>query len=91
VVDLNTGFVNGLNTIYFYVEGNGQTDGFEIANVSISAISVPEPETYTMLLAGLGLLGFIGCRKRSRLRCSPWSKVFGGRAFGKPMELNRAG
>ncbi|TXT22552.1 MAG: hypothetical protein FD134_2457, partial [Gallionellaceae bacterium] len=27
--------------------------------------AVPEPETYAMLLAGLGLLGFVGRRKKT--------------------------
>jgi hypothetical protein len=26
---------------------------------------IPEPQTYAMLLAGLGLLGFIACRHRT--------------------------
>jgi hypothetical protein len=35
-------------------------DNFEISGV----MAVPEPETYAMLLAGLGLLGFIGRRAK---------------------------
>lgn len=33
---------------------------------SIPSAAVPEPETYAMLLAGLGLLGFTARRKKSR-------------------------
>jgi hypothetical protein len=33
--------------------------------VEYSAAPVPEPETYAMLLAGLGALGFIGKRRRA--------------------------
>jgi hypothetical protein len=33
-------------------------------NVSVSA--VPEPETYAMLVAGLGMLGFMGRRRQQR-------------------------
>jgi hypothetical protein len=40
---------------------NNNTGSFEV-NV---AAAVPEPETYAMLLAGLGLLGFAARRKRS--------------------------
>jgi len=36
------------------------------ATLTISAIApVPEPESYAMILAGLGLMGFMVCRKRS--------------------------
>lgn len=38
--------------------GNGSYNG----NISLTS-AVPEPETYTMLLAGLGLLGFISRRR----------------------------
>jgi hypothetical protein len=31
---------------------------------NINLVPVPEPETYAMMLAGLGLVGFIGRRKR---------------------------
>lgn len=71
-VALNSGFISGLNTIDFYVEGNGVTDGFALRTVGFTAQDaiipppVPEPETYTMLLAGLGLLGFTARRKNSR-------------------------
>jgi hypothetical protein len=37
----------------------GNVDSF-----SISTTAVPEPETYAMLLAGLGLMGFMARRKR---------------------------
>ena len=39
------------------------TTGF-IDNVSV--LAVPEPETYAMLLGGLGLLGFVSRRKASK-------------------------
>lgn len=43
-------------------KGEADTTGF-IDNVSVMAAPVPEPETYGMLLAGLGLLGFVSRRK----------------------------
>ena len=35
-----------------------------MSDVSVQAI--PEPETYAMLLAGLGLLGFVARRRKQR-------------------------
>lgn len=68
-VTVSSGFLSGMNTIDFYVEGNGQTDGFSLMNASFTAspttAPIPEPETYAMLLAGLGLLGF-GARRRKQ-------------------------
>lgn len=64
ILEINSGFHPGLNTMYFFVEGNAQTDGFQLNTVSFTANPVPEPETYAMLLAGLGLLGFATRRKK---------------------------
>lgn len=36
-----------------------------IDNVSVNALPVPEPETYALMLAGLGALGFVARRRRS--------------------------
>ena len=38
------------------------TDAFEVANFSVTAI--PEPETYALMLAGLGAVGFMSRRRR---------------------------
>ena len=38
------------------------TDAFEIANLSTAPI--PEPETYALMLAGLGAMGFVARRRR---------------------------
>lgn len=40
------------------------TDAFETANYSITP--VPEPETYALLLAGLGAVGFVARRRRNK-------------------------
>jgi hypothetical protein len=45
-----------------YQNVGGDNFGALLDNVSVSA--VPEPETYAMLLAGLGFVGFIALRKR---------------------------
>ena len=40
--------------------------GGEIRGQLFQVAVVPEPETYAMLLAGLGLIGWIGARRRNR-------------------------
>lgn len=65
-VTLNSGFVAGLNTIDFYVQGNGVTDGFVLQSVGFTAQPVPEPETYALMLAGLGLLGVAARRRKQK-------------------------
>ena len=68
-VDISSGFVSGLNTIDFYVEGNGVTDGFALRTVGFTAEllnPVPEPEIYAMLGVGLGLMGWVGRRKKQQ-------------------------
>lgn len=37
----------------------------QVDNINLSTASVPEPETYAMLLAGLGLVGFAARRQTS--------------------------
>lgn len=56
---VSSGFVAGLNTIDFYVEGNGQTDGFGLQVQSFTA-DVPAPAGVAMLLPA--------CLLRSRRR-----------------------
>jgi len=57
------GFAN--NHIGLAATATGATGGQETFFVSQSVSAVPEPETYGLLLSGLGLLGFIA-RRRSR-------------------------
>jgi len=67
-VDLHSGFVSGLNTIDFYVEGNGTTDGFALTLGPGGGLTaaVPEPESYAMLMVGLGLMGAVARRRKSK-------------------------
>jgi hypothetical protein len=70
-VDLNSGFVNGLNTIDFFVEGNGRTDGLELSTVSFTAqegsTPVPEPASWALFAAALTLLAGLGFRRGKRI------------------------
>lgn len=56
---VSSGFVAGLNTIDFYVEGNGQTDGFGLQVQSFTA-DVPAPAGFVMLLPAC----LLGSRRR---------------------------
>jgi hypothetical protein len=56
---VSSGFVAGLNTIEFYVEGNGQTDGFGLQVQSFTA-DVPAPAGIALLLPGC----LLGSRRR---------------------------
>lgn len=59
-IDFSGGYTSNSNL--FFAE-----DGVESAygTLSVSLADVPEPATYTMVLAGLGLLGFAQRRKQS--------------------------
>jgi len=52
---------------FIFGEGNQSLDdeswAMDNLNVSVTTQAVPEPEPYAMLLAGLGLLGFVARRK----------------------------
>lgn len=53
----------------FYTEAFAGLQADDIAGAQFiygAAVAVPEPETYAMLLAGLGLLGFAARRRRQR-------------------------
>lgn len=59
-VSITSGFVPGLNTIDFYVEGNGQTDGFGLQVQSFTASPIPTPTAAAVLSLG----GLLATRRR---------------------------
>ena len=44
--------------------GNGEVHDTAFISANYTVTSVPEPETYAMMLAGLGAVGFIAFRRR---------------------------
>jgi hypothetical protein len=64
--------VGGLSTTDFLANANGYYFSADISNgVNTGAqawalTSVPEPESYAMMLAGLGLMGFVVRRRKNR-------------------------
>ena len=56
--------VEGLGNDVIRIAGNNDPYYNFINNVSVTA--VPEPETYAMMLAGLGLLGFSARRRKQK-------------------------
>lgn len=62
-----TGLVNlnGPTDLIFSALGTSNSYGGSLDNVSVTA-AVPEPETYALLLAGLGLVGTIVRRRKAK-------------------------
>jgi len=56
----------GSNVLKFEARGASDSYGGSLDNISLTA-AVPEPETYAMLLAGLGFIATIARRRRTSL------------------------
>ncbi|MDP2786823.1 MAG: spondin domain-containing protein [Pseudomonadota bacterium] len=64
VVTAHAGFIPGGNILTAFPNGDFTQTGYQVARIQVAA--VPEPETWAMLLAGLGLVGFNAARARRR-------------------------
>ena len=66
---LSSGFVTGVNTLDFVVTDSGAPTALrvdDLAGTATAVSAVPEPETYALLLAGLGVLGFAARRRKQK-------------------------
>ncbi len=74
LVALSSGFTTGINTLTFYVEGNGQTDGLGLITRSFTASATgtvtPVPEPWSLGLLGIGVVGY-AVTSRSSARRAP--------------------
>jgi len=63
-----SGFVAGVNSLDFvltnFAQGSGNPAGLRVEFTESNIAAVPEPETYAMLLAGMGLVGFAARRRK---------------------------
>jgi hypothetical protein len=60
-----------LNSLVDLPQGMILVRGIDINNrgqVIANAIPIPEPETYALMLAGLGLVGFMARKKKGEIR-----------------------
>jgi hypothetical protein len=57
-------FTLNAGSYYYAVTGMGKPGSYNLSSAAVAAVPVPEPETYAMLAAGLGMIGFVAARRR---------------------------
>ncbi len=62
--DYSLTFANSINEISFKTIGSASSKQFYIGAATATISSVPEPSTYALMLAGLGLVGFMARRRK---------------------------
>ncbi len=59
-------FVADSSSVTFqFKDVNPTTNGFDVGLDNVSVTAVPEPETYALFMAGLGLMGFMARRRKN--------------------------
>ena len=53
-----------IHSTFSFRNGLDFTDNGSVGRYAMAVAPIPEPETYAMLLAGLGLVGFIARRRK---------------------------
>jgi hypothetical protein len=61
---INLAGVAAGTTVLFHAVWTGASDGAE--SYFLVSAPIPEPETYAMMLAGLGLMGFVARRRKQK-------------------------
>jgi len=61
-----TSFLTFSSTAGIAVNGRGIPQDLSPANLYVMTAPVPEPETYALMVAGLGALGFVARRRRAK-------------------------
>jgi len=56
--------INGLGNYFVHIAGTSVGSASYNGTLSLTSLPVPEPETYGMMLAGLGLMGFMARRRK---------------------------
>ena len=59
-----SGAAAATGTLNLYYWDSNQGDNFGEISADVNVAGVPEPETYALMLAGLGALGFVARRRR---------------------------